>query len=107
MYHRSQLTKKLTKKNRESGVISEYFLNNSLSEIFKKIDAACDDDLKFNKDDSNFPYQISKKQDSFPVSNISGGLKVFLLIKTLLLNGGINYGDVVILDEPEIQLHPE
>ena len=39
--------------------------------------------------------------------NLSTGLKTFVILKTLLLNGGIEYNGVVILDEPEIHLHPE
>ena len=41
------------------------------------------------------------------MSNLSTGIKSFIILKTLLRNGSINDNGVVILDEPEIHLHPE
>jgi len=39
--------------------------------------------------------------------NVSAGMKTFLIIKRLLEKGTIKELDVLILDEPEIHLHPE
>ena len=41
------------------------------------------------------------------LANISAGMKLFLIIKRLLETGEIKERDVLILDEPEIHLHPE
>lgn len=41
------------------------------------------------------------------VSNLSTGLKSFVIIKRLLELGNLRNKDVLILDEPEIHLHPE
>ena len=41
------------------------------------------------------------------VSNLSTGLKSFVIIKRLLEVGNLRNKDVLILDEPEIHLHPE
>lgn len=41
------------------------------------------------------------------MANISAGLKTFIIIKTLLANGAIQEKGVLILDEPEIHLHPK
>ena len=41
------------------------------------------------------------------VKNLSAGLKTFALFKQLILNGTIGQNSIVILDEPEIHLHPE
>jgi predicted ATPase len=41
------------------------------------------------------------------LSNVSAGLKTFLIIKRLLETGKIKERGVLILDEPEIHLHPE
>ncbi len=43
----------------------------------------------------------------FRLSNLSTGLKTFVIIKMLLLNGAIEKNGTIILDEPEIHLHPE
>lgn len=41
------------------------------------------------------------------VSNLSTGLKSFVIIKRLLELGNLRNKDILILDEPEIHLHPE
>lgn len=41
------------------------------------------------------------------MENISAGLKTFIIIKTLFLNGTIQENGILILDEPEIHLHPK
>lgn len=41
------------------------------------------------------------------IKNISTGLKTFVIIKTLLLNGSLEDNGTIVLDEPEIHLHPE
>ena len=38
---------------------------------------------------------------------MSTGVKAFLILKQLLLNGNLSDKDVIVLDEPEIHLHPE
>lgn len=40
------------------------------------------------------------------LTNISAGMKLFLIIRRLLETGEIKERDVLILDEPEIHLHP-
>jgi predicted ATP-dependent endonuclease of OLD family len=41
------------------------------------------------------------------VGNLAMGAKVFALLKMLLENGNITRNTVLILDEPEVHLHPE
>ena len=45
--------------------------------------------------------------DDLSVGNLSAGLKAFAIIKRLLDSHNLNEQDVLILDEPEIHLHPE
>lgn len=54
-------------------------------------------------------YCIVSKELNKPlnVKNLSTGLKTFALIKRMLENGNIQEKDILILDEPEIHLHPE
>lgn len=46
-------------------------------------------------------------QEPIAFNNLSTGLKSFVLIKMLLEKGIIRNKDVIVLDEPEIHLHPE
>ena len=41
------------------------------------------------------------------VRNIATGLKAFVILKTLLENGSLEEKGTIILDEPEIHLHPK
>ena len=41
-----------------------------------------------------------------PLSSVSAGIKTFLIIKRLLELGEIKERGILILDEPEIHLHP-
>lgn len=45
--------------------------------------------------------------NGFSFSNISAGLKSFIFIKELILNGTLKDNGTIIFDEPEIHLHPE
>ena len=57
----------------------------------------------------NNEYYLSSKSFHKPINikNLSTGLKSFTLIKILLENGSLKEKDILILDEPEIHLHPE
>ena len=50
------------------------------------------------------PDDMTKELD---IASLSTGLKSFAILKQLLLNGSLQEKDVIVLDEPEIHLHPE
>ncbi|WP_455721160.1 AAA family ATPase [Agathobacter sp.] len=54
-------------------------------------------------------YMYTNKYGSHPIelNSLSTGLKSFIILKQLLSNGGLSDRDVIVLDEPEIHLHPE
>lgn len=52
-------------------------------------------------------YYYQEENADFDIRNISTGLKSFALIERLLESGKLKQKDVLILDEPEIHLHPE
>lgn len=58
---------------------------------------------------SDGEYYLTSEQYTKPINikNLSTGLKSFAIIKRLLENGSLKEKDVLILDEPEIHLHPE
>ena len=43
----------------------------------------------------------------FDIRNLSTGLKTFVILKMLLVHGQIEPNGTIVLDEPEIHLHPE
>lgn len=59
--------------------------------------------------DESREYLFREQGEDMPlnVGNLSAGLKSFVIIKMLLENHSLRGRDVLILDEPEIHLHPE
>ncbi len=55
----------------------------------------------------NIETRYKGKNIDISISNLATGMKTFLIIKTLILNGAIKNKDVLILDEPEVHLHPK
>lgn len=84
-------------KNLSFEILTQKYFN----EIFNKVISIGE----LQKRKNNYKYEYDNIE--FPISNISTGLKVFLIIKTLLNNGSIKDNSILILDEPEIHLHPE
>lgn len=54
--------------------------------------------IEFLKDDES---------SRLPTTNLSAGLKVFLMLQELISNGSLREQGTVVLDEPEIHLHPQ
>lgn len=52
-------------------------------------------------------YSSDGHQEPISISNMSAGLKGFILIRTLLEKGILKEKDVLILDEPEVHMHTQ
>jgi len=57
--------------------------------------------------DGNYFLEDEDIDQPVSVKNLSSGLKSFVLLKMLVESGVICNNDVLVLDEPEIHLHPE
>lgn len=101
--HRQHLRKKLIKKKEETNIISEILTKNKLKIIAEKINGVCTGDFITDKK----VYRMNKSDFALKIKNISSGLKTFIIIKTLLLNGSLEENGTIILDEPEVHLHPK
>lgn len=113
--------KELYEKNHRTALIDSFFNfydNNMTSEILKekrleKIYSIINDiatghmvwdarnGIRYNESESN---EIEK---ALSFLNVSAGLKTFILLKELILNGTLKDQGTIIFDEPEIHLHPE
>lgn len=63
---------------------------------------------KLSVDESgNFQFQDSITNHSVNITNLSAGLKIFAVLQRLLENGTCKKGDILLIDEPEVNLHPE
>lgn len=104
-YHRAKLKEKLLK-NSETNVFEEILINDKLNNIYNKINSVCDGEI-YKKDNMKWSYHIPGTSKNLDFKNVSTGLKTFVIIKTLLQNGVIGEKATIVLDEPEIHLHPE
>lgn len=104
--HKTHLRSKLFTPQQDLNVINEIVAANKLENIYQKINVICSGDI-VRKKLSNWGYRIAGTDKTFNIKNISTGLKTFVILKTLLVNGTIETNGTIILDEPEIHLHPE
>lgn len=56
---------------------------------------------------SGFQYHVSYNEDTVEVRNLPAGIKTLLILKTLIEGGSLGYGGILILENPEVYLHPE
>lgn len=77
-------------------------LKDELSLTYEKIDNVLNSDTSLFQTDKN--NKTGEKQLS--LENLSSGMKIFYLIKSLIDNGIIVKNSTLILDEPEAHLHP-
>lgn len=104
--HRMHLKEKLFFNDRGNSVVEEIIINDKIESIYDKISSVCEGEL-VRKKQMEFGYKKSDSDKVLDVRNLSTGLKTFAILKTLLINGTIECNGVIILDEPEIHLHPE
>ena len=104
--HRSDVREKLSSDYRENTMIDEILIKRKLEKIYEKIDSVCDGQMIFTKR-NGLVYQTKGTDKVLDVKNISTGLKTFVILKTLLMNGTLEENGTIILDEPEIHLHPQ
>lgn len=105
-----------TTKNHREAVIAQYSKTDTLTIVqrasiksnldlaYAKINEALESELKLiaprDSEDQKLP------SDKLPVESLSSGAKTFYLMKVLLDNGTIVKNGTLILDEPEVHLHP-
>ena len=100
----------LTKKTQEDimdGVIESVRVKDKLNDIYAMLKSVVDGEILIKR--NNEEYYLENREFEKPIllSNLSTGMKSFVIIKMLLEKGCLNENDVVILDEPEIHLHPQ
>lgn len=101
--HQAHLATNVFSEN-ENSVISEIKVKKKLNNIYQKLNSVLSGEILENKN-SKFIYR--KNGEDIDLKNLSTGLKTFAIIKMLLQNGTLEENGTIILDEPEIHLHPE
>jgi ABC transporter, ATP-binding protein len=93
-------------RNDKSSTATDNILNEEkLSKIEEKLNKIVDG--KFLKKDFGVYFYRNKSGKEINIKNLSTGFKVFSIIKLLIQNNQLRENGTIILDEPEIHLHPE
>ena len=90
---------------KSQNIVESIVTGKKLSAIYEKLKAVLSGDFISKKGELFLKNKEFK--DEINIKNISAGLKSFAIIKKLLENGSIKEKDIIILDEPEIHLHPQ
>lgn len=103
--HQTQLRKKLFLQNEKGNQFDLIADREKLKTIDLLIAKACSGEIIFDK--QRYTYIRKESGVALDVHNLSAGLKTFAILKMLLQNGGLEQNGTLILDEPEIHLHPQ
>lgn len=105
--HRSDLQRKLVRgKGGLENILEELTVQKKMQNILNVMQGVCDGEIVIEPY-GNYAYRAEGLQGNLKMTNLSTGMKNFVILKQLLQNGSIDENGIVILDEPEIHLHPE
>ena len=104
--HRLQLLKKILYLEENESVIDKLIMEKGFEKIYEKLGSVCKGSI-YRRKNGRFAYQVKNAEKILNIDNVSTGLKTFIILKTLLMNGLLESNGTIILDEPEIHLHPE
>ena len=103
-HHREHLKSKIHRYEEKIGIVDSILIEQGLKGVMSKLNAVCEGKIE---EDSMEQLVYIKKGKTLNIRNISTGLKTFVILKILLENGIMKRNGTIILDEPEIHLHPE
>ena len=90
---------------KNENVFASLFAEKSLEEIYAILNDVVEGNIVCQ--DNNISLQSKKFNKPININNLSTGLKAFVILKILLERNILKEKDVLILDEPEIHLHPK
>lgn len=97
--------KKLCKRTDAVEDVVQYsFIVDKMQELLNKINEVASGSILTNEAQTYFYKEAGI--DKININNLSAGLKSFIIIKRLLEKCALKEKDVLVLDEPEIHLHP-
>lgn len=87
--------------------VNKTIIDRRASEVVSILNKAIKGKFKRNSNDNTSEFEFDGAESTIRISNLSTGVKSLLLFRTLCECGKLSPRDVLILDEPEIHLHPD
>jgi len=105
-YHQKSLLDKLKDQSYKTDLLDKEF-NTALDNVIEKIDELMDGGVVYyNAEYERFEFK-QKNGKPFTMKNTANGLKQIGIIRLLLQNRKLPEHSILIMDEPEVHLHPE
>ena len=102
--HKENLETKLVRENTEINISEKIIIEDKLKKITEKLKEVINGEIKFYQGKWIYKFENNNELN---LKNLSAGLKSFTILKRLVENGNLEEKGIIILDEPEIHLHPE
>ncbi|MDM8566008.1 AAA family ATPase [Candidatus Halobeggiatoa sp. HSG11] len=87
--------------------ISQPKITTSGNQQYKQIKDIINGEVYYDSLEDNIFYKKNGLKDKLNMYQTSSGIKMFGFLQILILNGSLKKGSILILDEPEIHLHPK
>lgn len=100
--HNTYLQKLLLNTLNERNVFDAYVHAHQFHTIFEEV---LDGFVK--TDSKELQFEERKTGTVYPLKNLATGMKAFLVLQLLIESGELQKNDILILDEPEVNLHPK
>ncbi len=95
------------KELQEDMTVEEYESRKKAMEIVNSIISGVTHGSLEGDTSSEFVFHDEKTSHNVQIKNLSAGIKIFAVLQRLLENGSLKSGDILLIDEPEVNLHPE
>ena len=107
VHHRDSLINLIqrTARNEQGNVIEEIIRDARLRVVMDKMREISDGSLVF--EDGEFKYRYNGLKENLSLVSLSTGIKTFAILKALLAKGFLEENGIIVMDEPEVHLHPE
>jgi ABC transporter, ATP-binding protein len=93
--------------NKNLTLVDKANIKDKLKVIYKKINDTLGSDMSLFETDNDDNMSRGTRTKGLSLDSLSSGMKTFYLIKSLIDNGTIVQNGTLILDEPEVHLHPD
>ena len=107
VHHREALINLIqtTLQDEPENVVEEIARDAQLREMIEKVREISDGTLVF--EDGDFMYRHAGLKENLSLVSVSTGLKAFAILRSLLERGYLEENGIIVMDEPEVHLHPE